>query len=665
MKTLGGGAKTLGGGKAHEQRTAAKKEGAEAVRKAEAAKEPDLLDRAGPPPVPQKRNSWKQFLREEETAQISLKVVGHAHVEKASGKDSVAYTIRVRYSDGTSEHTIERRYSHFKSLWKVLHKVLTGFRNLPEFPKQSGFFEKKDGTFFEQRKQLLQTFLDGVTDLQEGAAVGALLKFVQDDFVQDKKPIPPPEGPARCEGYLWKQGGLFAGWKKRWFRLTDDSLYYYLGPSDAQPKNSITDLDKATVCVMEGKMKELGRGPWGFGVFTGQKTLLLEANTEHEMNEWINAILRTKEKTNTTKEDFDWLAVLGKGHFGKVVLARKRDSGRLYAIKALKKAKIVAKRQIENTRTEKRILATVQHPFIIRLHYAFQSDTRLYLALDFCPGGELFNLLQNTRDQLPFKQVQLYCAEIVLALEYLHKLGIIYRDLKPENILIDGKGHVKLTDFGLSKQGFGANFGGAAATYTFCGTSEYLAPEIISDAGYGKEIDWWALGLVTCEMLTKYHPFYRSDKAQMYRDIVKRKPKWALNLPPEQSDFLHRLLDKSPHSRLGARGAYEIKSHAFFTGIDWDKVYEQVVTVHYIPTRKFSTDLQNFDAVFTKETGKADSMCDPIGLEVDGKFSSFVYSKEAADMIASELAALPPESFTASASPLALDQKAVELGIGQ
>lgn len=185
--------------------------------------------------------------------------------------------------------------------------------------------------------------------------------------------------------------------------------------------------------------------------------------------------------------DFDCMKVLGKGSFGKVMLVKKKDTHKIYAMKVLKKDQLLKRNQIAHTQTERNILQTMNHPFLVELHFAFQNADKLYLVLDFMPGGELFFWLKAQK-RFSEKRAKLYAAEILLALEFLHSHDIIYRDLKPENILVDGDGHLRLTDFGLSKEGvFGA--GPKDGTKTFCGTPEYLAPEILENHGHGKPVD--------------------------------------------------------------------------------------------------------------------------------------------------------------------------------
>jgi serum/glucocorticoid-regulated kinase 2 len=201
-----------------------------------------------------------------------------------------------------------------------------------------------------------------------------------------------------------------------------------------------------------------------------------------------------------------------------VVLVQKRqgkERGQLFAMKILKKTHLVKRRQIERTRTERKVLSVVNHPFIMKLHYAFQTPEKLYLVLDYCPGGELFFHLSRFR-RFPERVARFYAAELLLAMGHLHKRGIIYRDLKPENVLLDAEGHVKLGDFGLAKAGISHPYEGATS---MCGTPEYMAPEVLGQLGHGFCVDYWGLGMIVYEMMTGLPPWYTTDRSQLFRRL--------------------------------------------------------------------------------------------------------------------------------------------------
>ncbi|XP_070270984.1 ribosomal protein S6 kinase alpha-5 isoform X3 [Myotis yumanensis] len=308
-------------------------------------------------------------------------------------------------------------------------------------------------------------------------------------------------------------------------------------------------------------------------------------------------------------ENFELLKVLGTGAYGKVFLVRKisgHDAGKLYAMKVLKKATIVQKaKTTEHTRTERQVLEHIrQSPFLVTLHYAFQTETKLHLILDYINGGELFTHLSQ-RERFTEHEVQIYIGEIVLALEHLHKLGIIYRDIKLENILLDSNGHVVLTDFGLSKE-FVADE--AERAYSFCGTIEYMAPDIIrgGDSGHDKAVDWWSLGVLMYELLTGASPFTvdgeKNSQAEISRRILKSEPPYPQDMSALAKDLIQRLLMKDPKKRLGCgpRDADEIKEHLFFQKINWDDLAAKKVPAPFKPVIRDELDVSNFAEEFTE-----------------------------------------------------------------
>ncbi|CAH1981370.1 unnamed protein product [Acanthoscelides obtectus] len=306
---------------------------------------------------------------------------------------------------------------------------------------------------------------------------------------------------------------------------------------------------------------------------------------------------------------FDLLKVLGTGAYGKVFLVRKRggsDNGRLYAMKVLKKATIVQKKKTtEHTKTERQVLEAVRdNPFLVTLHYAFQTDAKLHLILDYVAGGELFTHLYQ-RDHFTEDEVRIYIGEIILALERLHSLGIIYRDIKLENILVDESGHIVLTDFGLSKGLEGEQ--GDRRAYSFCGTIEYMAPEVVKGGTQGHDIavDWWSVGVLTYELLTGASPFTvegeRNTQQEISRRILRTTPPIPDYLGREVSDFISKLLVKDPRRRLGGgeEDAKELKRHSFFKSLDWEKLARKEIPAPFKPIIKNELDVSNFSEEFT------------------------------------------------------------------
>jgi protein-serine/threonine kinase len=306
------------------------------------------------------------------------------------------------------------------------------------------------------------------------------------------------------------------------------------------------------------------------------------------------------EKRHYGPEDFEILKLIGKGTFGQVYQVRKRDTNRIYAMKVLSKKVIVQKKEVAHTVGERNILvrtALTESPFIVGLKFSFQTPSDLYLVTDYMSGGELFWHLQK-EGSFQEPRAKFYIAELILALEHLHSHDIVYRDLKPENILLDANGHIALCDFGLSK----ANLTSNATTSTFCGTTEYLAPEVLlDDSGYTKLVDFWSLGVLVFEMCCGWSPFYAEDTQQMYKNIAFGKVRFPKDtLSVEGRNFVKGLLNRNPAHRLGAtRDAAELREHAFFADIDWEALVQKRIAPPFKPHLANDQDTGNFDEEFT------------------------------------------------------------------
>ncbi|KAJ6663383.1 hypothetical protein lerEdw1_009462 [Lerista edwardsae] len=300
---------------------------------------------------------------------------------------------------------------------------------------------------------------------------------------------------------------------------------------------------------------------------------------------------------------FQLLKVLGQGSFGKVFLVRKitpPDNGHLYAMKVLKKATLKVRDRVR-TKMERDILADVSHPFIVKLHYAFQTEGKLYLILDFLRGGDLFMRLSK-EVMFTEEDVKFYLAELALGLGHLHHLGIVYRDLKPENILLDDEGHIKLTDFGLSKEAIDHE----KKAYSFCGTVEYMAPEVVNHQGHTQSADWWSYGVLMFEMLTGALPFQGKNRKETMTLILKAKLGMPQFLSSEAQSLLRSLFKRNPANRLGSGpdGAEEIKRHPFYSTIDWNKLFRREIKPPFKPAVGQPDDTFYFDKEFTSRTPK-------------------------------------------------------------
>ncbi|XP_011876949.1 PREDICTED: ribosomal protein S6 kinase alpha-5 isoform X2 [Vollenhovia emeryi] len=364
-----------------------------------------------------------------------------------------------------------------------------------------------------------------------------------------------------------------------------------------------------------------------------------EQTVTHELI-FVNLADNGSQKVDMTH--FDLLKVLGTGAYGKVFLVRKRtgaDAGRLYAMKVLKKASIVQKKKTtEHTKSERQILEAIRDsPFLITLYYAFQTDDKLCLILEYVAGGEMFTHLYQ-HDCFTEDAVRFYIGEIILALERLHDLGVIYRDIKLENILLDKEGHLVLTDFGLSKEFLPHERNGNARTYSFCGTIEYMAPEVVKAGPNGHDIavDWWSVGVLTFELLTGASPFTvegeKNNQQEISRRILKNDPPpMPSHLSANVSDFITRLLVKDPRQRLGGgpRDAKELKEHPFFMdaapAFTWDGLEKKQIKPPLVPKITHELDTSNFSDEFTKMNVAVDSPAVVDGDYPDKHFRGYSY----------------------------------------
>ncbi|AMD21242.1 HEL038Cp [Eremothecium sinecaudum] len=307
---------------------------------------------------------------------------------------------------------------------------------------------------------------------------------------------------------------------------------------------------------------------------------------------------KTPKRRKVTLDDFVLLKVLGKGNFGKVLLARSKNTDRLCAIKVLKKDHIIQNHDIESARAEKKVflLATkAKHPFLTNLYCSFQTENRIYFAMEFVGGGDLMWHVQNKR--LSVRRAKFYAAEVLLALKYFHDNGIIYRDLKLENILLTLEGHIKIADYGLCKD----NMWDGHRTATFCGTPEFMAPEILKEEAYTKAVDWWAFGVLLYQMLLCQSPFSGDDEDEVFNAILTDEPLYPIDMAGDIVQIFQGLLTKDPEKRLGrgVRDALEVMEEPFFSNINFDDVYHLRVEPPYIPKLKAADDTSYFEKEFT------------------------------------------------------------------
>ncbi|KAI5186721.1 protein kinase X [Nematocida homosporus] len=284
-------------------------------------------------------------------------------------------------------------------------------------------------------------------------------------------------------------------------------------------------------------------------------------------------------------KDLKMVRILGEGSFGKVFLVSfeglsQVNMKKLYALKVMSKAQIIQRNQLSHIYNEKAVMLSMCSPFFVRLYSTFQDERYLYMVMEYVPGGELFNYMKDIV-KFSIAQARFYIAEILVALDALHDLGIVYRDLKPENVLLDHTGHIKLADFGFSKRLFDP------VTWTLCGTPEYLAPEIIMNIGHGFEVDFWSLGVILYEMVVGIPPFYHENQIELCRQIIHGKIGFPPYVDAVTRDLIRKLLTTDRKKRIGyKKGAKMICKHAFFRDINWTSMQMRVYTPPIIPQKQ-------------------------------------------------------------------------------
>jgi len=325
-------------------------------------------------------------------------------------------------------------------------------------------------------------------------------------------------------------------------------------------------------------------------------------------------------------DSFHFVAVLGRGHFGKVILARYKNTGEYFAIKALKKGDIIARDEVESLLAEKRIFEvanSMRHPFLVNLFSCFQTKSHVCFVMEYAAGGDL--MMHIHADVFTEPRTVFYTACVVLGLQYLHENKIIYRDLKLDNLLLDTEGYVKIADFGLCKEGMGYG----DRTGTFCGTPEFLAPEVLTETSYTRAVDWWGLGVLIFEMLVGESPFPGDDEEEVFDSIVNDEVRYPRFLSLEAIAIMRRLLRKNPERRLGAseRDAEDVKKQAFFRNVSWEDLLMRRVPPPFVPTITGTEDVSNFDEEFTSEKPKLTPPKDARELTSDEQllFQDFTY----------------------------------------
>ncbi|XP_070582151.1 serine/threonine-protein kinase N2-like [Ptychodera flava] len=352
-----------------------------------------------------------------------------------------------------------------------------------------------------------------------------------------------------------------------------------------------------------------------------------EQSSDHSMEEFFDALPPPPpEFSSISMENFRCISVLGRGHFGKVLLSEYKTTGELFAIKALKKGDIVARDEVDSLMCEKRIFEAanaMRHPFLVNLFACFQTEQHVCFVMEYACGGDLMMHIHS--DVFTESRTVFYSACVVLGLQYLHENKIIYRDLKLDNLLLDVEGFLKIADFGLCKEGMGYG----DRTSTFCGTPEFLAPEVLTEPSYTRAVDWWGLGVLIFEMLVGESPFPGDDEEEVFDSIVNDEVRYPRYLSTEAISIMRRLLRKNPERRLGSseRDAEDIKKHAFFRNVKWEDLLLRRVKPPFVPTVKAPEDVSNFDEEFTSENPVLTPAKDPrpISAAEQDLFKGFTY----------------------------------------
>lgn len=443
-------------------------------------------------------------------------------------------------------------------------------------------------------------------------------------------------------GWLNKKGEYIQTWRKRFFVLYSDGAFngYREEPtsemiqySNGKFENTFTVKNSAVIAPGDSTKFVVRCGQRANGENLGNNFVErnFQAKSEVERDSWVNAIKAVNEqpadihdrfsdmeidepdeymsrlaqpqlyKKKYTLDDFEKLKLVGKGTFGNVILVyEKSDPNKTRkALKLIDKQLIRQKDETEHTRNESKVLSITNHPFLIKLHCAFTTSKSLCLVMEFAAGGEIYTHLARC-NSFPISRCRFYGAEIVSAFAYLHSKNIVYRDLKLENLLLDKDGHIKLTDFGLCKI-----LNSEGTTNTFCGTPEYLAPEVIDDNIYGMSVDWWSFGVVLHEMIVGRLPFPQWENHEDLYDAICNDNLSELppRVPPDAGNLLRQLLRKRPEDRLGFRtDATEVMEHPFFATINFAALERKEIQPEFVPNIRDEDDVQHFDLEFTQQS---------------------------------------------------------------
>lgn len=409
-------------------------------------------------------------------------------------------------------------------------------------------------------------------------------------------------------GNLKRKGSFFKRYVETYCEVHEDKFVQY--------KNSFTNEVEDSIPLKAITKIEVDQtSPGKFLIqINGDKTVEYDAYTRSEAENWVLAIKSMNSFDSTLSvDDFEIISVLGRGNYGKVMLVKKNDTGKTYAMKTMHKSHLQEAGKMGLALNEKSILSQLDHPFLVKLSYAFQTAAKFYFLIEYAPGGDLRRRIQLKN--LKEDDIKLFAAEIGLGLQYLHSKGIQYRDLKPENVMFSKTGHIKLSDFGLAKQ---TGIGGT--TTTMCGTAEYLAPEILQRQSYSSQTDWWSYGILIYEMFFGYTPFGddNGNHSKIFKNITSSEVSFPEGTDPILINFITSLLQKDPAHRANFK---TLTNHPFWGSIDFQQVLEMSVQPKVRPQVDDVSIPNNFDSEYTLET-PIDSYATPLFFS-EGGFSPF------------------------------------------
>ncbi|XP_051840724.1 protein kinase C delta type [Antechinus flavipes] len=338
--------------------------------------------------------------------------------------------------------------------------------------------------------------------------------------------------------------------------------------------------------------------PDNFGIYQGFEKKAEASGEDMADNGTYGKIWEGSTPSKFNIDNFTFHKVLGKGSFGKVLLAELKGKGEFFAVKALKKDVVLIDDDVECTMVEKRVLALAwENPFLTHLYCTFQTKDHLFFVMEFLNGGDLMFHIQD-KGRFDLYRATFYSAEILCGLQFLHGKGIIYRDLKLDNVMLDKDGHIKIADFGMCKE----NVVGENRASTFCGTPDYIAPEILQGLKYTFSVDWWSFGVLLYEMLIGQSPFHGDDEDELFESIRVDTPHYPRWITKESKDILEKLFERDPTKRLGVTG--NIKVHPFFKTINWTLLEKREVEPPFKPKVKSAGDFNNFDREFLSEKAR-------------------------------------------------------------